>query len=158
MMYVTGDYEISGKQVYELLEELQKVHWAEGLHVLLDNYENYSFPQVEKMFQVYKGNHISLSLILHSVSTLQEFQNIQDNCDYILFKGGYSSGECEWISKQVGEILIKQEGGEKTFRAVQSGEILYMERNMALLLSRDGLSRFIETLNTDEIINCSFNK
>ncbi|WP_347400939.1 type IV secretory system conjugative DNA transfer family protein [Bacillus thuringiensis] len=158
MMYVTGYYEVCGKQVYELLEELQKVQWEEGLHVFLDNYENYRFSQVENMFQVCKGNRISLSLILQSVTTLQELRNIQDNCDYILFKGGHSPEECKWICKQVGEVLISKEGERETFRTVQRDEILCMGSNTALLLSHDEPSRFIETLNTDGIVKCGSNK
>ncbi|MGR5864530.1 type IV secretory system conjugative DNA transfer family protein [Bacillus cereus] len=158
MMYVTGSYEVCGEQVYELLEEVSKVQWKEGLHIILDNYENYSFSQIEKMFQVWKGYSISLSLILHSVSTLQELRNVQDNCDYILFKGGHSPEECKWICKQVGKVLISKEGEKETFRNLQRDEILCMDSNTVLLLSHDEPSQFIETLNTDEIIKCGSNK
>lgn len=155
IMFVQARDGVTGQRVYELLEELRKVLWREGLHIVLDGYEFCQFSQITSMFSLWRSYHIGISIILQSIFSIKNPLNrerIINNSHFLLCQGGHSKEESEWIYKH-----MKREGIVNDKEMVY--EISSLEQNRALLVShvevveKGSNYRFIDTLNSNEIYN-----
>ncbi|PGZ57410.1 hypothetical protein COE58_26130 [Bacillus cereus] len=155
VMFVQGGDKVSDKQLYELLVELRKVSWREGLHVILDDYGAYQIPEIASMFSLWRGHNIGISLVLQnllSINSARDWNCILNNSHFLLGQGDHSEVECEWFIKQI-----------KTETIVNDKRVLYeiasLGKNRALLISfverigKDSNYKFVKMLYTDEILS-----
>ncbi|HFU7090098.1 TPA: hypothetical protein ACGN8S_005252 [Bacillus cereus] len=153
IMFVQAGDGVTGQQVYALLDELRKVQWREGLHIVLDRYECYQFPQITSMFSLWRVFRVGISIVIQSMFSLNncmERNVILNNSHFLLCQGGHSEEESEWTYK-----FMKKEA------IVHDKELLYKISSLkgkgALLISHIEVLKkgsnhiFIDKLHSNEV-------
>ncbi|PGZ34545.1 hypothetical protein COE50_06015 [Bacillus anthracis] len=153
MMFVQAGNGVTGQQVYALLDELRKVRWREGLHIVLDNYDFYQFPQITSIFSLWRGFRVGVSIVIQSIFSLNNRMDrniILNNSHSLLFQGKQSKEERGWIYNH-----MKKEAMEHDKELLD--KIASLEGKRALLVShievwRKGSNHiFIDTLHSHEV-------
>nr|WP_255262430.1 type IV secretory system conjugative DNA transfer family protein [Bacillus pseudomycoides] len=120
--------------------------WSQNLHIILDAYELYPLPDMAEFLSIVKKHNIGCSIILQNISELEHIydQNfalrIINNCEVILYTGGPSRRDAEFLSRLAGDTVVSK-ANEKPY--ITKEEILRMERNKALLIVNGEKPRII---------------
>lgn len=155
--------EITAKEHGLLVQELFKILlndevWNQSLHIILDDYELYPLPDMAKFLSNAKAHNIGVSIILQELIGLEriyekEFASrIIENCEAILYFGGHSKQDAEFLSRLVGETLVSTTYENRSNPPfITPGEILRLERNEALLIVNGEKARIINKLFTEDL-------
>lgn len=154
-MFVRGGDIVPDKRVHELLIELRKVSWGEGLHVILDDYGVYQIPEIASMFSLWRGHNIGISLVLQETICINGSWNwncILNNSHFLLWQGEHSKEEYKWLLKYIKKEIIVDD------KQILD-EISSLENNMALLISfverieKGSNYKFVRMSYMSEILN-----
>ncbi|PHE99949.1 hypothetical protein COF81_09535 [Bacillus pseudomycoides] len=140
----------TSKERGTLVQELFKTFlndeiWNQSMHIILDDYGKCPLPDIAEFLSIAKSHSIEFSIVLQEISELERIYNkdfmlrILTNCEAILYTGGHSIQDAEFLSRL----------GENT--VISAEEILRMERNEALLIVNGKKPRVINKLFVEDL-------
>ncbi|WP_142954818.1 type IV secretory system conjugative DNA transfer family protein [Bacillus pseudomycoides] len=147
--------EKTAKERGRLVQELFKYFlddkiWNQSLHIILDGYEYSPLPDMTKFLAIARGHRIRFSIVLQEISELE--RSIVSNCHAILYTGGPSMQDAEFLSRLPEETLVSTANENFINKPyITKEEILRMERNEALLIVKGKKPRIINKLFVEDL-------
>lgn len=127
--------------------------WNQSLHLIIDDSELCPLPDIATLLSKAKSYNIGVSIIIQSISGLERIYdkqyalNIIDNCESILYIGGRSQQDAEFLSDltlDTADLIIDENSNSKPY--ISPEEILNMKHNNALLIEAGKKPKIIEKL------------
>ncbi|PFA82492.1 type IV secretory system conjugative DNA transfer family protein [Bacillus cereus] len=156
--FSTFSTEITQKERGLLVQELFKSLlndevWNQSLHIILDDYELYPLPDMAGLLSKAKSHNIGVSIIIHAISDIKRIYderialNIIGNCESILYIGGCSKQDAEFLSHLAGETDVSTTYENKIIKPyISAEEILTIKPSNALLMIEGEKPKIIEKL------------
>ena len=154
--------EITAKEHGLLVQELFGILlndevWNQSLHIIFDDYELYPLPDMAKFLSNTMAHNIGVSIILQELNVLKriyekEFASIIEKCEAILYFGGRSVQEAEFLIR-LGESKSVSTTNESSIKKhfITVEKMLHMKHNEAFLIVNGERAKIINKLFTEDL-------